>query len=351
MKFRSRQSEPGSNGLMLRPLCRRGVVFLEFILAFPLLVILLLAVIEFTLIYQLNQQVASASKFGAKLASEVSRRLADNPRLSNFNIPGGPPAGQSLKERIDQYLATQQLTASCSVVLEHTACSISNTTQQNPGSISSSCNCGTPPTPPAVPSEAIPEDVAYVQVTVAVKLANNVPDLLNSFGFKLENRTCIQTTTMRLEPNNTPPDPAINGTQSGGLPTNYSVTAGSFPLSCGENMVIRNDPGDAPSGGVVTINFNGTGSIDAEQASGLQYHWTTTSSGMGASITPSGGSVNSAAVQFQLSLPPDPNSGMGLQGPNVAHYGITLTVTDSCGHSQSCTTNVSIETHDSDPNP
>jgi len=341
MKIRSRQNRPASVGLALRPWSRRGVVILEFILALPLLVILLMAVVEFSLIYQVNQQVAYASKYGAKLASEVSRQLAANPRLGNFNLPGQPPLGESLKERVDQYLATHRLTNSCSVVLRHTACSIPNTIQQNPdGSIQDNCHCGTPLATQAVPGKPIPADVAYVQVTVAVPLTGNVPDLLGTFGFPLGTRTCIQTTTMRIEPNNTPPEARI-GITSGSVAAGYSPNSVPTGLqSDGHTLSFSNAANPTQNDGSITIALSSSGSTDAEeQSSGLHYQWAVT--GTGASVDSNGNAV--------FPVPGDPNTGPGLQGPNIANYVITLTVTDGCDHHDSATLNIHIETHDSDP--
>jgi len=358
MRIRSHQSgRPRSESLLRarqNSSGRSGIVILEFILMLPLLIILLLAVIEFSMIYQVNQQVAYASKFGAKLAAEVTRAYAQNPNLGNFNT-GSAPSGQSLKNRIDRYLATHlpappPAGSACSVILKHNACSVPNTDQENPGTITTSCNCGTPPTPPGIPASASspPPDIAYVQVTVALKLQGNVPDLLSSFGFPLGSRTVVQTTTMRVETNNTPPSPVVSGTlQGGGLPGNYSISGGGFPLNCGENMTIHNNSGTPRSLNEIQINFNGGGSSDLEQASGLHYQWNITSSGTGASATPGNGSA--ATFSPQLQFPPDPDTGMGNQGVNTASYNITLIVTDSCGHTGSCTTHVQLQTYDTNP--
>ena len=343
MQNRRRQHGRRGSGVTLRTLRqtgrRSGIVILEFILLLPLLMILLLAVIEFSLIYQVNQQVAYASKFGAKLAAEVSRKYADNPNLGNFNT-GSAPSGQSLKNRVDQYLATHQLSASCSVVLKHDACSIPGNLQENPGAIISSCQCGTPPTTQPVPGEPTPADVAYVQVTVALKLQGNVPNLLNSFGFALGNRTVVQTTTMRVETNNTAPDPNISAT-IGGLPTGYSATPNGGSLTCGVLMTIQNNPGDPFPGGNATINFDGSGSTDQEQASGLTYLWS----------GPGGSSGTSSTFNATFPVPSNPNTGPGNQGTNTANYQVTLTVTDSCKHSSSCNIPVQLRTFDSAPNP
>ena len=65
-----------------RPSGRRGVVTLELILWLPIMIIFLLAIVEFALIMQFNQQVSYAARFGAKLASEITRNQLTNPNLA-----------------------------------------------------------------------------------------------------------------------------------------------------------------------------------------------------------------------------------------------------------------------------
>ncbi len=128
---------------------RPGVVTLEVILFLPILFIGLLAVVEFAIIMQASKQVSYASRFGAKIASEAPRASSSNPYLGNINDPTAttpPPAGESLKERVDQYLANHGLTASCQVVLEHNASGVAGATQSNPDPAPAGCDCEVPTT-------------------------------------------------------------------------------------------------------------------------------------------------------------------------------------------------------------
>lgn len=172
------------------------MVTLELILFLPVLVLLLLAVVEFAILYQVNQQVCYASKFGAKLASEVSRDDSENPHLGNFNDPGAappPPAGQSLKERIDQYLANHGLSESCQVILEHNVANVGNPVQVNPDPAPADCHC-------SLPLRPLPTSGEYVRVTVCLKLAGNVPNLLSTYCIDLGDRTLQCSTVLRYEP-------------------------------------------------------------------------------------------------------------------------------------------------------
>jgi hypothetical protein len=154
---------------------RRGVVTLEVILLFPILLILLLAVIEFGLIMAAAQHVEAASRLGAKLAAETSN-------LPLFNAPS---TMDNLKERVDQYLNTAGYTDSCQVILEHNVMGMGNPAQFNP--LGSPCNC----TPEPGPMGSLP--AGSVRVTVCLALSGNVPNVLDMYGFDISNRTVRQS--------------------------------------------------------------------------------------------------------------------------------------------------------------
>jgi hypothetical protein len=153
----------------------RGVITLEVILLLPILVILLLAVIEFALIMAAAQHVEAASRLGAKLAAETNN-------LPLFNAPS---TMDNLKERVDQYLNTAGYTDSCQVILEHNVMGMGNPAQFNP--LGSPCSC----TPEPGPIGSLP--FGSVRVTVCLALSGNVPNVLDMFGFDISNRTVRQS--------------------------------------------------------------------------------------------------------------------------------------------------------------
>ena len=157
---------------------RRAVVTLELILGLPILIIFVFAVIEFGLIFAAIDQVAYASRFGAKLASEQ----------------GVPFSVGSLRTEIDQYLQTAGLqTGACRVILQHNVM-LGGMSPQSSSPGMGSCDC-------TAPTDNLPTMTGtdFVRVTVCVPLKDNVPDLLCGFGFSLEDCVIEQTTTFRYE--------------------------------------------------------------------------------------------------------------------------------------------------------
>jgi hypothetical protein len=180
--------QPVSARRDVRPRC--GLILVELILAFPLFVALLAAVIQFGLIFAVNQQASYASRFGAKLASEEGRTT-----LNDLNLASGGSGGVSrLRSAINDYLSNAGLaTGACTVILQHNT-SLGNQSQAD--SSGSSCNCG--PTGATLPSP-VPPASEYVRVTVCVPLAGNVPNLLSGVGFSVSLYTLQHSTTFRYE--------------------------------------------------------------------------------------------------------------------------------------------------------
>lgn len=161
----------------------RGAVMVELILALPVLIVLGLAVVEFGLIFAAVEQVAFASRHGAKIAAEEP-----SDTLATLNTSDG---GSRLRGEIDRVLATAGFSAAaCRVVLEHTVAGRPET--QIDDDPSTPCDC-------RPPSTALPASGAAVRVTVCVPLKGNVPDLLATFGFALEGRHVAETTVWRYE--------------------------------------------------------------------------------------------------------------------------------------------------------
>ncbi|GIX04828.1 MAG: hypothetical protein KatS3mg114_0697 [Planctomycetaceae bacterium] len=332
---------------------RCGVITLELIIVAPVLVIFLLAIIEFALIYRLNLQVAGAARYGAKLASEIARSQAISPNLSNYNTP----VANNLKARIDSFLANHGLTPSCAVILQHTACgtptNYPNNYQSQPASIPPTCPCtivGGTSFPFGLPAFEPPPGTAYARVTVVVPLAGNVPNLLAHFGLPVGNLTLQESVVFRLETNNTPPSGAAEGNLSGSLPTNYVIESGMFPLTCGNSVQIGNPLGTS-GGGSFTLNFTADAAQDIETPdANLTYSWVVTilTNSGNASAAPASGSGSTFTTT--VTVPNDPNTDpMTTQPDAVNTYRITLTVTDPCGASATCQMTVVTITRDSQP--
>ncbi len=302
---------------------RKGIVALELIFWLPIQVICIMAIIEFAIIMQVNRQVAFASQFGAKLSSEITRSTAAATNLGNFNFSGTP---NNLKSQIDTYLANHGLTNSCEVRLEHNAC-VANQSQVYNTAVP--CPCG-PSGPAVLPAGEPPAGEAYVRVTVAVQLLNNVPNVLSTFGFDVTNYTIEHSTTFRVETNNSAPNSVITApTQAitAGLTAAPDVTAAPV-VSPPTAMLTITAPNNTPTGTTVTLNFNANASSDNETAfSGLSLLWASS----GFVLSP----LNTTNFSVQFTIP-------GINGgpTQVANHTVDLTVTDSCGSATTQTLNL-----------
>ncbi len=190
---RSRIGSLRRSSIRAVPLGRRGVVIAELLIWLPVFVTALMAVVEFAILQQVNQQVALASRYGAKIAAEVTRVTATSPNLSNINQSA---TANNLQSRIDVFLANAGLTASCEVRLEHNA-SVSNPLQVD---TATPCNCSATG-PVTLPAGEPPAGEAYVRVTVCVPLVGNVPNVLSTLGFDITGRIVQHSTTYRIETN------------------------------------------------------------------------------------------------------------------------------------------------------
>lgn len=159
-------------------LLRRGVIVVELILTFPILFILLLAVIEFSLIIANIQQVSQAARLGAKMA-------ADTPGLGGFTDPPlTNTTATAIRAEVDRQLLTAGFGSSASrgVTLRHTVGAGYGATD----------GTAADPTQPAQPANA-------VRVTVSVELSKLTPDLLSTFGYSTSGQTVELTTTYPYE--------------------------------------------------------------------------------------------------------------------------------------------------------
>jgi hypothetical protein len=145
------------------------------------LLILLVAITEFGMIFALTQNVAFASRHGAKLSAEQGTPTAALNLVTNG----------SLRAEVNRQLATAGLQlGACRVTLEHNGPAVPLAVSDAPAV--GGCDCS----PPGVP---IPTPATALRVTVCVPLQGNVPDLLSTFGFSLAGRYVQESTTVRLE--------------------------------------------------------------------------------------------------------------------------------------------------------
>jgi len=151
-----------------------GAVTLELILALPIWLIALLAIIEFGQILSGLQQVALASRVGAEEASQTSA-------LATFGTV--PP---NVLTAINQQLASSGM-SQCRVIVEH---NVGGSTILSTGTCD---NCLPPVNPEFPPSRE------YVRVTVCVPMTELSPNLLGLFGFDISDCLAQQSTTFRYE--------------------------------------------------------------------------------------------------------------------------------------------------------
>ncbi len=170
---------------------RSGVVTLEFIVGFPLLVIMLLAIVEFGLIMVASKHVEFSSRVGAKLAAEIARS-GPSPNLGDFNLPA---TANNLKDQVDRYLTTAGYSLSCTVILEHNASGVPNAVQVDDDG--TPCDCAAP----LEPLPGTPSGVESVRVTVCLDMEGNIPNCLSAFGFDIADCMIRHSTVWRVETN------------------------------------------------------------------------------------------------------------------------------------------------------
>lgn len=157
---------------------RRGAIAVELLVSVPILVILLLAVIEFGLIFAAIKQVAFASRLGAKLASEAGTTA----NLTTIVSDG------TLRAAIDRHLQAAGATGSCQIIVQYGTGGVPMTLVSAPNS----CDCG-------ASALAGPGTGTFVRVEVGALLDEFCPNLLGPFGFSIAGRAISHTTTFALE--------------------------------------------------------------------------------------------------------------------------------------------------------
>jgi Flp pilus assembly protein TadG len=157
---------------------RRGAVTLEFIVALPVLLIVLLAVVEFGMFFSSMQQVDLACRVGAEAASQST--------FLPYGLATVPP---DVTDPISQQLGSSGISP-CKIILEH---NVLPTPQTLTTTYVPECACDPPATP-------LPAGLARsVRVTVCVPMSSLAPNCLALFGFDLTGRCAQCSTTLRYE--------------------------------------------------------------------------------------------------------------------------------------------------------
>jgi Flp pilus assembly protein TadG len=147
------------------------------LVAVPLLLVTLLAIVEFALVMSKLQQVALASRAGASVAA----------KQSSLDVV-------AVKTQVDRELAVGGISAgSCEVLLQH------NVQEATPVVMTSGagCTCQSPSTPALPSSSLVP--AGCVRVTVCVQLSALTPDLLSTLGVSLGSSFVNNSTTLPYE--------------------------------------------------------------------------------------------------------------------------------------------------------
>jgi Flp pilus assembly protein TadG len=156
---------------------------LEMIVLFPVIAILLAAVIEFGLLLSGIKHVQASSRAGAKIASELSQ--ADLGGADTLNV-------DVVKDAVDRVLSSAGF-ESCQVILENVTTGCVTDDTRNSGTCT---GCNAPAT--TLPTVAVVPG-GTVRVTVCVDADQLTPDLLSSFGFDISSKIISASTALPFE--------------------------------------------------------------------------------------------------------------------------------------------------------
>lgn len=165
---------------------KQGGAILELIIALPILVIGIFAIVEFALLQANTQQLEYASRIGAKMASE------------NGSLGAAVAIPPDIDDAIRRNLQEANLNtadANIRITLEHNA-------GAGAGGASTTLTTGTLVCPPD-DEPPVPTTAEFVRVTVCMDIiaGNLTPNLLQTYGFDINGRVARQTTTYRYEAN------------------------------------------------------------------------------------------------------------------------------------------------------
>ncbi|MEQ8789773.1 MAG: pilus assembly protein [Pirellulaceae bacterium] len=156
---------------------RRAAIIVELLLAMPVLVMGLLAALEFGVMMSNFQQIALASRNGALAASET------------MNLDTAVNVPPNVVDVVDRQLGSANMTP-CRIRLEH---NVGGPQAELLEPAVGGCDCG-----PAMFVAPVPTR-PYVQVTVCVDMTQVAPNCLKNFGFDLTGQVAEFTTLMRHE--------------------------------------------------------------------------------------------------------------------------------------------------------
>ncbi|WP_194242734.1 TadE/TadG family type IV pilus assembly protein [Gimesia benthica] len=161
---------------------------LELILTAPAFLIIMLAIVEFSLVYTAIEQTAYASRTAAKIASETNSGSLDTLVSSG-----------DLKSRVDRYLQVGGLPlGSCRVILQYNVLTGGVVEDdRDPDPAVAGCDCGPPSS--TLPSVTGASATDSVRTTVCVKLDGNIPDFLSGLGFSIQDYVVEESTTYIYE--------------------------------------------------------------------------------------------------------------------------------------------------------
>lgn len=162
-----------------RPHERDGSVTLEFLLVLPVLLIVLLAAVEFGMFFANMQQVALACRVGAEAASQTG------------GLPSSGHVPTNITDAISHQLESSGITYGA-VILEHNVNGATETLT-TPDPLTSPCD------PPAAPLPPAPYGRLSVRITICVPMTELAPNCLALCGFDLTGRCAKCSTTFRYE--------------------------------------------------------------------------------------------------------------------------------------------------------
>ena len=164
---------------------RDGIVVYELIVAGPVFLILLTALVELGSLMSNMRHVNLAARAGAKTASE----------LSTVNLGSALPADNIdlVRNAVDKVFGSAGIT-SCQVILEHNpGCNALMDTIRTSGACP---GCSAPGT--ALPT-LVQIPGGTVRVTVCVEATQLAPNLLSGFGLSISGRTITDSVTLPYE--------------------------------------------------------------------------------------------------------------------------------------------------------
>lgn len=172
-----------------RPVTQRsGAVVLELILALPILVIAVFAVVEFGLWMSAKEKLEMAARIGAQAASET-------PAIDTL----AALSGSEIQTKVYRYLENAGIdTSNVQLTLTHNVGG-GDTLIDPPGG-----TCPAPALPPAPPDQTVPVNRQYVRLVVCIPTDDITPNMLSYFGFDVSEFHTQHAKTYRYELGGTP---------------------------------------------------------------------------------------------------------------------------------------------------